>query len=66
MRFVDAHIHLSDEEYSGCIEEIVKEAEKANVTALVSNSMDLKTSIESLRLSNKYKGMVYAALGIHP
>lgn len=66
MRFVDAHIHLSDEEYSGCIEEIVKEAKKANVTALVSNSMDLKTSIESLRLSNKYEGMVYAALGIHP
>ena len=66
MRFVDAHIHLSDEEYAGCIEEIVKEAEKANVTAMVSNSMDLKSSIKSLQLSGKYKGIVYAALGIHP
>jgi TatD DNase family protein len=66
MRFVDAHIHLSDQEYAGCIEEIMGEAEKANVAALVSNSMDLKTSFESLRLSGKYEGKVYAALGIHP
>jgi TatD DNase family protein len=66
MKFVDAHIHLSDEEYANCVEEIVSEARKANVVALVSNSMDLKTSIESLKLAEKYKGMVYAALGIHP
>jgi TatD DNase family protein len=28
--------------------------------------MDLKTSLESLRLSSKYEGKVYAALGVHP
>lgn len=66
MKFVDAHIHLSDEEYANCVEEIISEAKKANVVALVSNSMDLKTSVESLRLAKKYDGMVYAALGIHP
>jgi TatD DNase family protein len=66
MRFVDAHIHLSDQEYAGCVGEIIKEAERANVAALVSNSMDLKTSLESLRLSGKYEGRVYAAAGVHP
>jgi TatD DNase family protein len=66
MRFVDAHVHLSDEEYAECVDEIVSEAKNANVIALVSNSMDFKTSVESLRLAEKYKGMVYAALGVHP
>jgi TatD DNase family protein len=66
MKFVDAHIHLSDEEYSDCIEEIIAEAKNSNVVALVSNSMDLKTSIRSLKLVEQYPGMVYAALGIHP
>jgi TatD DNase family protein len=66
MKFVDAHVHLSDEEYAGCIEEVMAEAKNSNVVALVSNSMDFKTSIDSLRLAEKYPGTVYVALGIHP
>ena len=66
MKFVDAHIHLSDEEYSGCIEEVIAESKDSDVVALVSNSMDLETSIRSLKLAKQYPGMVYAALGIHP
>src|SRR4030043_162885 len=66
MRFVDAHIHLSDEEYVGCVDEVISEGRKANVVAIVSNSVDLKTCRESLRLAEKYSGLVYAALGIHP
>lgn len=66
MKFVDAHIHLSDEEYSGCVDEIVREAQGSNVVALVSNSMNLKTSIGSLELAERFPDVVYAALGIHP
>jgi TatD DNase family protein len=66
MRFVDAHVHLSDEEYAGCVDEVISESRKANVVAIVSNSVDLKTCRESLRLAEKYSGLVYAALGIHP
>ncbi|MBS7633484.1 TatD family hydrolase [Candidatus Bathyarchaeota archaeon] len=66
MKYVDAHIHLSDEEYADCAEEVIAEARKANVVVLVSNSMDLKTSIDSLKLAEKYEGLVYAAAGIHP
>lgn len=64
--YVDAHIHLSDEEYAGKADEIVSEAKSSNVVALVSNSMDLKTSVESLKLAEKHRGTVYAALGVHP
>ena len=66
MKLVDAHIHLSDNEYSGCVDEIVQEAKALNVVALVSNSMDLKTSIGSLELAERFPSMVYAAVGIHP
>ena len=66
MKLIDAHIHLSDKEYTGHTEELITDAKNANVIALVSNSMDLETSIDSLKLSQKYPGMVYAALGIHP
>lgn len=66
LRYVDAHIHLSDEEYAKKVDEIVSEARNSNVVALVSNSMDLKTSVESLKLAEKHRGTVYAALGIHP
>lgn len=66
MRFVDAHIHLSDPEYADKIEILLEDAKKSNVVALISNSMDLQTSIDSLKLSEKYPKRIYAALGIHP
>jgi len=66
MDFVDAHIHLSDPEYTGKVEEILEEARLSDVVALVSNSMNLKTSLLSLQLAEENAGLVFAALGIHP
>jgi TatD DNase family protein len=66
MRFVDAHIHLSDQEYNCKVETIIEDAQKSNVIALVSNSMDYKSSMLSLQLAEQNPGLVYAALGIHP
>ena len=66
MKFVDAHVHLSDEEYAKDMDEIIAEAKKSDVVALVSNSMDYETSVGSLKLSKRYLGMVFAAVGIHP
>jgi TatD DNase family protein len=66
MKFVDAHIHLSDPEYDQRVGEIVEDAKRSNVAALVSNSMDLQTSLLSLQLAEEYSGLVYAALGVHP
>jgi TatD DNase family protein len=66
MKLIDAHIHLSDAEYAQCTDELIKDAKEANVAALVSNSMDLQTSIGSLKLAEKHPNTVYPALGIHP
>jgi len=66
MKYVDAHIHLSDPEYAESIDEVIAEARNTNVVAMVSNSVDLKTSIGSLKLAERYPGLVHAALGVHP
>ena len=66
MRFVDAHLHLSDPEYEAQVDEVVEDAESSNVVALVSNSVNFQTSLQSIKLVEKYPTLVYAALGIHP
>jgi len=66
MRFVDAHIHLSDEEYAGHVSDVLTEAKNSGVAAVVSNSMDLRTCLGTLELAKRHRGLVYAALGIHP
>jgi len=66
MKLVDAHVHLSDPEYANHVSDLILDAERCNVVALVSNSMNLETCIGSLKLAEKYPGRVYAALGIHP
>ena len=66
MKLIDAHIHFSDAEYAEHTEQLVAEAKNSNVVALVSNSMDLKTSIGNLKLAEKYPSFIYPALGIHP
>jgi len=66
MKLVDAHVHLSDAEYAKHTDELIADARNSNVVALVSNSMDLETSLGTLRLAEKYPRTVYPALGIHP
>ena len=66
MKFVDAHIHLSEKEYTSKVVQIIQEAKQSNVVALVSNSMDYDSCQRNLKLAEENKGVVYAALGIHP
>ena len=66
MKLIDAHVHLSDAEYTGHIDELIADAKNADVTALVTNSMDLKTCQNDVKLAEKYPDLVYPALGIHP
>ena len=66
MKLIDAHVHLSDAEYTSHIDELVTDAKNAGVTALVTNSMDLQTCQNDIKLAEKYPDLVYPALGIHP
>ena len=66
MKLIDAHVHLSDAEYTSHIDELVTDAKNADVIALVTNSMDLRTCKNDITLAEKYPDLVYPALGIHP
>jgi TatD DNase family protein len=66
MKLIDAHVHLSDAEYFGHIDELIADAKNASVTALITNSMDLKTCQNDIKLTQTYPDLVYPALGIHP
>jgi TatD DNase family protein len=66
MKLVDAHIHLADPEYADKIDALIADANAAEVSAMVANSMNLETSLKTLSLSEKYPNKVYAAFGIHP
>ncbi len=66
MKLIDAHIHLSDTEYVGHIADLVGDAKTAEVAALVTNAMDLKTCQNDIKLSQQYPNLIYPALGIHP
>jgi len=66
LKFVDAHVHLSDPEYSQKVAYIIEEAKRCNVVALVSNSMNLETSALNIQLAKENAGFIYAAIGIHP
>jgi TatD DNase family protein len=66
MKLIDAHTHLSDVEYRDHIDELIADARSAGIAALVTNSLDLKTCHNDIKLSEKYPDLVYPALGIHP
>ncbi len=66
MKFVDAHVHLSDLEYIGHTDELIADAKVAGVVSVVSNAMDLATSVGALKLAEKHPDIVHVALGIHP
>jgi TatD DNase family protein len=66
MKLVDAHIHLSDPEYTGHTDELVADAETNNVAALLNNATNLQTSQLALRQKAEHPNLIHVALGIHP
>jgi TatD DNase family protein len=66
MKYVDAHVHLSDPEFKATVDTVVDDARKAGIVAMVSSSVDVATSLRNIELAAAYPRLVYAALGIHP
>lgn len=61
---IDSHCHLLSSEYDD-VDNAINEALSSGVDKIIINGYDLKSSIEAVRLSKKYKE-VYAAVGIGP
>ena len=61
MRFVDSHLHLTEEDLP-----TLMPLSLSNQTLLVTCGVDRKTSQEALQLAGRYPGKVAAFVGIHP
>lgn len=65
MYYIDSHCHI----YKGACEDIdnvIKTAVNDGVKKMINCSENIKTSTEIIKLSKKYKGILYSAVGIHP
>lgn len=66
MKLIDAHVHFSDTEYQEHIPELVADAKQADIAAMITNSLNLKTCQNDIEISKNYPDLIYPALGIHP
>ncbi len=66
MKIVDAHVHLSDKDYTGYIDVLMEDAKVVGALALVSNAMDYDSCISALQLKQQHPDLIHVALGIHP
>ncbi|MCK4359540.1 MAG: TatD family hydrolase [Candidatus Cloacimonetes bacterium] len=65
MKFIDTHAHLNFKDYDKDRDDVIKTAFKNGVKYIINIGTDLKTSQESILLSQKYD-KIFAAVGWHP
>jgi TatD DNase family protein len=62
----DTHAHLDDKKIYADLEGVIARAADVGVTKIATIGCDWPSSLMSVRLSEKYPGTVYAAIGVHP
>ena len=65
MKLIDTHAHIYYDKYKNDIEEVLDRAREKNVEKIICVGVDYNSSIESLKLAEKYD-MIYATAGYHP
>lgn len=62
---IDTHAHLFYEELRKDIDEVIERAKQNGIEKIIVPAIDIKTSEEILKLSDKHE-MIYASVGFHP
>ena len=65
MFIVDSHCHLYYEPYIKDLQKTIDESKSKNVKRFLSISVDLKTSLKNIKISEKFDE-VYCTIGLHP
>ena len=65
MTLIDTHAHIYYDDYSGQMDDIIQSAADNGVEKIISIGVDLQSSEECIKLSEKYES-IYATCGIHP
>ena len=63
---IDVHCHLTHESLKNNIPEIIDNAKKAGVAAIVVSGVNVPTNREALELAKKYPEMIKCSLGLYP
>lgn len=64
--YIDAHLHLADPGYEGKVEEIVQDADRHNVSKMLTNATDYQSSLQTINQARTFPERVLAAVGVHP
>lgn len=65
-KLIDAHIHLTNEQYQEDLADIIKQCQKEGVQKLIVIGCDFEEIKASISLAKQYKDYIYLALGYHP
>ena len=65
MELIDTHCHIYYDKYNNDLEEVIDRAKENNISKIVCVGVDIDSSIQSLKLAEKYD-MIYATAGYHP
>ncbi len=60
---IDTHCHLDEIED---IDSAIREAKEAGVTGIIAVGINYETNLRVLELAERFRGMVFPALGLHP
>lgn len=66
MKFIDTHCHLDGEEFRDDLSQTLQRASEAGVNAMLVPAIDLQSSERILQLCQKYPGVLYGMVGLHP
>ena len=65
MTLIDTHAHISNDDYSDRMDDVIRMAVDKGVEKIISVGVDLETSEECIKIAEKYSS-VYATCGYHP
>ena len=63
---VDTHAHLNFKDFQKNLDQVVRRSLKAGVGKIVCVSSNVEDAGRAIKIAQKYPGVVYAAVGIHP
>lgn len=66
MELIDTHAHLNLGQYAEDQQSIVDNALKVGISRIVTPGVTLESCLSAFDLSERYPGLFYCALGIHP
>jgi len=63
---IDTHCHLYSSQFDNDLDDVIHSAVRDGIQRILVPGIDVPTSKKSIKLSSKYSGNIFSAVGIHP